>query len=97
MRPPDWLMGRHATSPEDLREWVHRLLADEAGVHNHEKRLYFENAGDIVFIEDEYTVTLQIPLPYLNAADVTTDEIQEALAPCTPAGAGLDVEVAPPP
>lgn len=99
MEPPEWLMGRHAQSMEDLVEWTHRLLAEEAGVHNREQRMFFENAGDIRVYEDsaDRMVRVLIPLPYFDAADVTTDDVEEAIAMSAPTGVKIKVAVAPPP
>lgn len=99
MNTPDWLMGRRTESLDDLQQWTHRLLADEAGVHNHEKRLYFEQSGDIRAYEDsaEGLVRVLVPLPYLDAADVTTDELAEVLTMTLMEHMKVKVAVAPPP
>lgn len=95
---PDELMGRHADSPQDMIDFVRTLLDHEAPVPK-KRGLHFENAGDFRAYEDsaEHKVSVLVPLPYLDAADVTTDEIQETIAPCAPVGIKVEVAVAPPP
>lgn len=96
---PDDLMGRHFSDPLEIRMWTQEILEHNlTGISRHrDEELELENMPDILIFEvpDDFTVKVLVPLPYLHHADVSTDQIQEVLAPCISAGVKLEVEVHP--
>lgn len=95
---PDKFWGIHIDSPEQLVDITIEILRRQTSV-NPNQRIHFDNAGEIRAYEDsaDQKVVLLVPLPHLDFADVTTDELHEALAMTMPAGVRLEVDVAPPP
>lgn len=95
---PEKFYGRHVESHEDLIEMAHETLRQQTSVP-HNRRIDFENAGEMRVYEDsaDAKLALLVPLPYLDFADVTTQELQDALAPTMPAGVRFEVDVAPAP
>jgi hypothetical protein len=93
---PDWLMGRHLDSTEDILEAVDRLVAPNYTTFK-KGGMNWVNAPDITVLEEptEHTVKVLIPLPHLHESEYTVDDIQRILAPCIAAGVKLAVEVHP--
>lgn len=94
---PNKYHGRHIDDPEELVEMARETLRKQTSIPAN-SHIQFENAGEIRAYEDsaDRKVVLLVPLPHLDFADVSTDEIQDALAMTMSAGVKLEVDVAPP-
>lgn len=97
MRTPDFLMGKHFELPGEVHDAVRQILRREVGLP-HGRVIEFENSGRVRVYESppNEQVLVLIPVPHLVVADVSTSDIEEAIAPCC-TNFDVRVEIASPP
>ena len=93
---PDWVIGRHMDTTEDILDAVSRLLAPNHATYK-KGGMNFANAPDLTILEDpmDHTVKVLVPLPVLHYSDHTVDDLEAILRPCIATGLKLEVKVHP--
>lgn len=95
---PDRLMGYHPDDPDELCTVIEETLLGEGGIHV-KRHSAVRNAGEVRYYEDtaENKAVLLIPLPHLDIADVTVEDVNEWLGLVAPPKVEVEAKVAPPP
>jgi hypothetical protein len=96
IRRPSNFYGSKFKSVKEVVTCVEEFLCVNAGISG--QRVEFRNAGHVIgtLTATGTRVIVLVPVPHLDLADVTTGQLQSAVAEAIPPGYGLHVKVAPP-